>query len=262
MDLGLKGKRALVLAASRGLGYACARGLAQEGCHLVICSRDEARITAAAEQIRKDTGAKVEALAADVSNAAEAERLVGAAVSAYGGLEILVHNAGGPPAGPFTAVTEPQWQQAFEQNLMSFVRIVHAAVPEMKKAGYGRVLTIASSSIKQPIPNLVLSNAFRAGVWGLAKTMSQELASEGILVNVIAPGRIATERIDELDRANAERTGKAVEDVKKASVASIPMGRLGQPEEFANLVVFLASERASYISGQGMFVDGAAGTAL
>ncbi len=262
MDLGLKGKRALVLAASRGLGYACARGLAQEGCHLVICSRDEARITAAAEQIRKDTGAKVEALAADVSNAAEAERLVGAAVSAHGGLEILVHNAGGPPAGPFTAVTEPQWKQAFEQNLMSFVRIVHAAVPEMKKAGYGRVLTIASSSIKQPIPNLVLSNAFRAGVWGLAKTMSQELAPDGILVNVIAPGRIATERIDELDRANAERTGKAVEDVKKASVASIPMGRLGQPEEFANLVVFLASERASYISGQGMFVDGAAGTAL
>lgn len=262
MDLGLKGKRALVLAASRGLGYACARGLAQEGCHLVICSRDEARITAAADQIRRDTGARVEALAADVSNAAEAERLVAAAVAAYGGLEILVHNAGGPPAGSFTAVTEPQWAQAFEQNLMSFVRIVHAAVPEMKKAGYGRVLTIASSSIKQPIPNLVLSNAFRAGVWGLAKTMSHELAPHGILVNVIAPGRIATERIDELDRANAERSGKALEDVKKASVASIPLGRLGQPEEFANLVVFLASARASYISGQGMFVDGAAGNAL
>ncbi|MCC7124768.1 MAG: SDR family oxidoreductase [Acidobacteria bacterium] len=262
MNLGLKGKRALVLAASRGLGYACARGLAQEGAHLVICSRDEARINAAAERIRKDTGAKVEAVVADVSNAAEAERLVATAVTAYGGLEILVHNAGGPPAGGFTTVTEPQWAQAFEQNLMSFVRIVHAAVPEMKKAGYGRVLTIASSSIKQPIPNLVLSNAFRAGVWGLAKTMSQELAAHGILVNVIAPGRIATERIDELDRANAERTGKAVEDVKKASVASIPMGRLGDPEEFANLVVFLASEKASYISGQGMFVDGAAGTAL
>jgi len=262
MNLGLKGKRALVLAASRGLGYACARGLAQEGCHLVICSRDEARIQAAAEQIRKDTGARVEALVADVSNAAEAERLVGASVAAYGGLEVLVHNAGGPPAGGFSTVNEAQWKQAFEQNLMSFVRIVTAAVPEMKKAGYGRVLTIASSSIKQPIPNLVLSNAFRAGVWGLAKTMSQELASHGILVNVIAPGRIATERIDELDQANAARTGKPIEDVKKASVASIPMGRLGNPEEFANLVVFLASERASYISGQGMFVDGAAGTAL
>jgi len=124
------------------------------------------------------------------------------------------------------------------------------------------VLTIASSSIKQPIPNLVLSNAFRAGVWGLAKTMSQELAPHGILVNVIAPGRISTERIAELDQANATRSGKPIEDVRKASVASIPLGRLGDPEEFANLVVFLASEKASYISGQGMFVDGAAGTAL
>jgi len=262
MDLGLKGKRALVLAASRGLGYACARGLAREGCHLVICSRDEARIQAAAQQIRTETGARVEALVADVSSPAEAERLVGAAVSAYGGLEVLVHNAGGPPAGQFAAVNEAQWRQAFEQNMMSFVRIVAAAVPEMKKAGYGRVLTIGSSSIKQPIPNLILSNAFRAGVWGVAKTLSQELAPQGILVNVIAPGRIATERIDELDQANAARTGKPLEDVKKASVASIPLGRLGDPEEFANLVVFLASERASYISGQGMFVDGAAGNAL
>jgi 3-oxoacyl-[acyl-carrier protein] reductase len=262
MDLGLKGKRALVLAASRGLGYACARGLAQEGCHLVICSRDEARIRAAADQIRKDTGAKVEPLVADVSSPAEADRLVGAAVSAYGGLEILVHNAGGPPAGGFAAVNEAQWKQAFEQNLMSLVRIVAAAVPEMKKAGYGRVLTIASSSIKQPIPNLVLSNAFRAGVWGLAKTLSQELGPQGILVNAIAPGRISTERIAELDQANATRTGKPIEEVRKASVASIPLGRLGDPEEFANLVVFLASARASYISGQGMFVDGAAGTAL
>ncbi len=262
MDLGLKGKRALVLAASRGLGYACARGLAQEGCHLVVCSRDEARIQAAAAEIRASTGARVEALVADVSNAAEAERLVGAAVSAYGGLEILVHNAGGPPAGGFAAVNEAQWKQAFDQNMMSFVRIVNAAVPVMKKAGYGRVLSIASSSIKQPIPNLVLSNAFRAGVWGIAKTLSQELGPQGILVNVIAPGRISTERIAELDQANATRTGKPIDEVRKASVASIPLGRLGDPEEFANLVVFLASAKASYISGQGLFVDGAAGTAL
>jgi 3-oxoacyl-[acyl-carrier protein] reductase len=262
MDLGLKGKRALVLAASRGLGFASARGLAREGCHLVVCSRDEARITAAAEQIRSETGAKVEALVADVSNAAEAERLVGAAVSAHGGLEILVHNAGGPAPGGFSAVNEAQWKQAFDQNMMSFVRIVAAAVPEMKKAGYGRVLSIASSSIKQPIPNLVLSNAFRAGVWGIAKTLSQELGPHGICVNLIAPGRIDTERIAELDQANADRTGRPVEDVRKASVASIPFGRLGDPDEFANLVVFLASARASYISGQGIFVDGAAGTAL
>jgi 3-oxoacyl-[acyl-carrier protein] reductase len=159
-------------------------------------------------------------------------------------------------------MTEAQWQKAFEQNLLSFVRIANAAVPEMKRAGYGRLLSIASSSVRQPIPNLVLSNAFRAGVWGLAKTISRELAPHGILVNVIAPGRIQTERIEELDQANAAKAGKPIEDIKRASIASIPLGRLGRPEELANLVVFLASEAASYISGQAIFVDGAAGTAL
>jgi 3-oxoacyl-[acyl-carrier protein] reductase len=262
MDLGLKGKRALVLAASRGLGYASALGLAREGCHLVICSRDQQRIEAAADVIRRDTGARVKALVADVSSGAEAKRLVDAAVAEYGGLEIVVHNAGGPPAGETLQMTDEQWQKAFEQNLLSFTRIVGAAAPEMKKAGYGRVITIASSSIKQPIPNLALSNALRAGVWGIAKTMSRELAPQGILVNVVAPGRIDTERIAELDHANAQKSGKSIEDVRKASVASIPLGRLGRPEELANLVVFLASQSASYITGQAITVDGAAGNAL
>jgi 3-oxoacyl-[acyl-carrier protein] reductase len=262
MDLGLKGKRALVMAASRGLGYACAMGLAREGCHLVICSRDENRIETAADAIRRATGSKVKALVADVSSQAEAKRLVDAAVSEYGGLEIVVHNAGGPPAGETLAMTEEQWHKAFEQNLLSFTRIVGAAVPEMEKARYGRVLTIASSSIKQPIPNLALSNALRTGVWGIAKTLSRELAPKGILVNVIAPGRIDTERIAELDQANAQKTGKTIEDVRKASVAGIPLGRLGRPEELANLVVFLSSQAASYITGQAITVDGAAGNAL
>jgi 3-oxoacyl-[acyl-carrier protein] reductase len=262
MELGLKGKRALVLAASRGLGYASAMGLAREGCKLVICSRDQARIEAAAAAIRNDTGAEVQALVADVSSGAEAKRLVDAAVNAYGGLEIVVHNAGGPPAGETLAMSDEQWQKAFEQNLLSFTRIAGAAVPQMKNAGYGRILTIASSSIKQPIPNLALSNALRAGVWGIAKTLSRELAPHGILVNVVAPGRIDTERIAELDAANAQKTGKPVEDVRKASVASIPLGRLGRPEELANLVVFLASEAGSYITGQAITVDGAAGNAL
>ena len=262
MDLGLKGKRAIVMAASRGLGYACALGLAREGCHLVICSRDEKRIEASADTIRRETGAKVKALVADVSSASEAKRLVDTAISEYGGLEILVHNAGGPPAGETLAMTEEQWQKAFEQNLLSFTRIVGAAAPHMEKAKYGRVLTIASSSIKQPIPNLALSNALRAGVWGIAKTLSRELAPKGILVNVIAPGRIDTERIAELDQANAQKSGKTVDDVRKASVASIPLGRLGRPEELANLVVFLASQSASYITGQAITVDGAAGNAL
>ena len=262
MDFGLKGKRAIVMAASRGLGYASALGLGREGCHLVVCSRDQARIDAAADAIRRETGAKVKALVADVSSASEAQRLVDTAVAEYGGLEIVVHNAGGPPAGETLAMTDEQWQKAFEQNLLSFTRIVQAAAPEMRKAGYGRVLTIASSSIKQPIPNLALSNALRAGVWGIAKTLSRELASQGILVNVIAPGRIDTERIAELDQASAQKSGKALEEVRKASVASIPLGRLGRPEELANLVVFLASQAGSYITGQAITVDGAAGNAL
>ncbi len=262
MDLKLTGKRALVTAASRGLGFATALGLAREGVSLVICSRDEARINDAAGKIRAETGAQVEALVADVSSSDEAARLVAHAVTALGGLDIVVHNAGGPPAGDFLSMTEGQWQKAFDQNLMSLVRLVNAAVPEMKKAGGGRILTIASSSIKQPIPGLVLSNAFRTGVYGLIKTLAKELGPSNILLNVVAPGRIQTERIEELDQATASRRGLDLQQVKKESVASIPLGRLGTPEEFANLLVFLASDAGRYISGQAIIVDGGATAAL
>jgi 3-oxoacyl-[acyl-carrier protein] reductase len=262
MNLNLSGKRALVLAASRGLGYATALGLAREGASLVICSRDEARITDAAARIREATGARVEALVADVSSGDEAARLVTHAASTLGGLDIVVHNAGGPPAGEFLAMTDAQWQKAFDQNLMSLVRLVNAAVPELKKAGGGRILTIASSSIKQPIPGLVLSNALRTGVWGLVKTLARELGPHGILINVVAPGRIQTERIAELDQAAASRRNVDLQQVKKESIASIPLGRLGTPEEFANLLVFLASDAGRYISGQAIIVDGGATAAL
>lgn len=262
MDLGLKGKRALVMAASRGLGFACARALALEGCHLVICSRDEARIRAAADTITQETQARVHAIVSDVSGDGEARRLVEETVTQLGGLDIVVHNAGGPPAGDTASMSEAQWQKAFEQNMLSLVRIVNAAVPELKKAGGGRIITIASSSIKQPIPNLVLSNALRAGVWGFAKTLSRELGPDKILVNVVAPGRIQTERIEEIDQATAAKAGKPLDEVKKASAASVPIGRIGRPEEFANVVAFLASDAASYVSGQAIIVDGAAGNAL
>lgn len=256
MELGLKGKRALVMASSRGLGYACAMGLAREGCDLVICSRDPEHIEQAAEQIRQETGARVHAMTCDVSQEDEVKALVAAAVEQFGGLEIAIHNAGGPPAGGFQAVTGEQWAKAIDQNLMSFVWMVQAAVPEMRQSGYGRILAITSSSIKQPIPNLVLSNATRTSVLGVAKTLSRELAPDKILVNVIGPGRIATERIDELDEAAAKRSGRAVEEVKQESMSSIPLGRLGRPEELANLAVFLASEAASYITGSAILVDG------
>lgn len=262
MNLDLTGKRALVLAASRGLGFATAIGLAREGASLVICSRDETRIRDAAERIRTATGARVEAVTADVSSPDEASRLVAHAVATLGGLDIVVHNAGGPPAGEFLATTDAQWQKAFEQNMMSFVRLVHAAAPELKKAGGGRILTIASSSIKQPIPGLVLSNALRTGIWGLVKTLARELGPDQILVNLVAPGRIQTERIEELDQAAATRRSVDLQQVKRESVGSIPLGRLGTPEEFANLLVFLASDAGRYISGQAIIVDGAATSAL
>lgn len=256
MDFGLKGKRAVVLAASRGLGYACALGLAREGCDLVITSRSQEHIDEAAEKIRAETGVRVIGVAADVSSEDGVNAPVKRCIEEFGGVDIAIHNAGGPPAGGFENVNTEQWYKAFDQNLMSFVWLSQAVLGPMKAAGWGRIIAITSSSIKQPIPNLVLSNAMRTGILGTVRTMIKEVTPAGVTVNIVAPGRIATERIDELDHAAAKRSGKAVEEVKAESQASIPAGRLGTPEEFANVVVFLASEAASYVSGATIQIDG------
>jgi 3-oxoacyl-[acyl-carrier protein] reductase len=263
MDLGLRDKRALVTAASGGLGYATASALAAEGATVAICSRDGERASEAAARIAAETGSTVHAYAADVSRADDLERLFDEAVAALGGLDVLVNNAGGPPPGGFSALDESHWLRGFELTLMSAVRSVRLALPHLTAAADGAaVLTILSSSVKQPIPNLLLSNVYRPGLHGLTKSLAIELAGQGVRVNGIAPGRIDTERVRELDAAMAEKQGRAVEEVRAAGLGNIPMGRLGRPQEFGRVAAFLCSPAASYVTGHVMIVDGGSVRAL
>lgn len=258
MNLGLGGKLALVTAATSGLGFACAKALAAEGARVAICGRTRARADEAAARIVQETGTEAFGLAADVSVASDLERLFQQAEAALGGLDILVSNAGGPPAGGFEALAEAQWDRAYQLTLQSVVRSVRLALPMMRARGGGRVLTIVSSSVKRPLPNLILSNVFRPAVQGLCKSLAIELAKDNVRVNCLAPGRIETERIGELDAALAEKQGKSLAEVRARSVAEIPMGRLGEPDEFGRVAAFLCSDAASYVSGSTLFVDGAA----
>lgn len=262
MDLGLKGRRALVTAASAGLGYAIAEELAAEGAEVALCSRELDRAVAAAERISTKTGAPVHAFAADVADADSLAHLFEAALAKLGGLDVLVNNAGGPPPGTFLDTNEASWLRGYELTLMSVVRSVKLALPAFEAAGGGRVLTVMSSSVKQMLPNLLLSNVYRPALVGLTKSLAVELGPKNIQVLGIAPGRIATERTDQLDQAAANKSGKSFAEVRAASVATIPAGRLGQPEEFGRVGAFLCSPAAHYMSGSVVLVDGASVRAL
>jgi 3-oxoacyl-[acyl-carrier protein] reductase len=256
MDLGIKGKTALVVAASKGMGRASALGLAAEGARVVMCARGEAALKDAAAEVKRQTGAEVVALVADASRAADISRVVAEANRAFGGVDILVANVGGPPPGPFEAMTDEQWKTAFEQVHLSTVRFIREVLPHMKQARWGRILAIQSSSVKQPVDGLVLSNGIRPGIAGLFKTLAGDLAPHGITVNLVLPGRIMTDRFREHQTDRATRSGVTLEKQMELSSADIPMGRIGTPEEFAAMVVFLASARASYVTGTAVQVDG------
>lgn len=256
MQFGLNGKVAWITAASKGLGYASALGLAREGCDLAICSRDEAAIHQAAETIRQETGRDVLAVQADLSRKEDLDRFVQTAMERYGGVDILLSNTGGPPAGMFMDFDDAAWQGAFDSLLLPAVRLSRAVIPSMKARGGGRILFITSGAVKQPIPNLILSNSLRAAVTGMMKTLSAQVARDGITANCVAPGMVHTDRIDALDAILAKSTARSIEEARAEREGRIPMGRYGDPEEFGNAVVFLASQAASYITGSTLLVDG------
>ena len=256
MDLGLKNKVALVAASSQGLGRAVAEELAAEGASLVLCARDSRTLAETAASIAEKTNAHVLAVPADVTVAKDIKRLVDAGNEKFGRIDILVTNAGGPPAGRFEQLTHQQWEDAIRLTLLSAVELTRQVLPGMKERRWGRIINITSIAVKQPVENLLLSNSLRAGLTGFARTLANEVAPDGITVNNVLPGYTRTERLDELAQMMAEKQGISSSEFRGKWEKEIPMGRLGEPREFAAMVTFLASERASYVTGTSIQVDG------
>jgi 3-oxoacyl-[acyl-carrier protein] reductase len=255
MDLGLKGKRALVLSSSRGLGRGIAEAIAAEGADVMLTARSEDKLKAAADAINARGAGRASYIAADLK--ADLEKIHAKAVESLGGaIDILVANTGGPPAGTALGVEADQWAAQFEAMVLPVIKLSGLVIGGMRERKFGRILVVASSGVIQPIPNLVMSNTLRSSLVGWAKTMSNEVAADGVTVNMILPGRIETDRTGELDAANAKKQGKSVEEIAKAARATIPAGRYGNVTEFADVACFLVSERASYVTGSLVRVDG------
>src|SRR5476649_671545 len=256
MDLGLTNKVAMVGGASKGLGFAVARALAAEGAQVSIASRDAEAVTRAAATINAAGGGRALAVAADLSQADAIAAWHDATIKAFGGIDLLFANTGGPPAGTALSFDDAAWQSAFDLLLMSAVRTVRLVVPSMRARGGGAILIGTSSTVKEPVPSLALSNVMRSGVTSFAKTLSLELAADKIRVNTLIPGRIATDRLQHLDEINANKAGIALEDQQARAAATIPLGRYGAPDDFGRMGAFLLSDAASYVTGASVQVDG------
>jgi 3-oxoacyl-[acyl-carrier protein] reductase len=256
MDLGLKGRVALVAAASQGIGFAAAHALAGEGARVFLCARDEARAVEAARRIAAETGAQCTGVRADVTSEEDVARFVNTARESAGQIDICVTNAGGSPSSTFSTTDLEMYRRAFELNALSAIRLAQLTVPAMRERRWGRLINITSISVKQPIDTLLLSNTVRAGLTGWAKTLSTEVAPDNVTVNNVAPGYTLTERQNELAESRGQQSGKSKEELIELWAAQIPMRRLARAEEIGDVVAFLASERASYITGVTLQVDG------
>lgn len=256
MDLGLKNRVAIVAASSQGIGRATAEAFAAEGCRVAMCARNAAALQSAAEQIRKQYGTEVFTEAFDVTDAKAVPAFIANVVEKFGGVDICVTNAGGPPAKGFLSASLEDWQKAIQLNFLSTVYFAREVIPHMQRKHWGRIITLTSITTKQPVTDLVLSNAVRAAVVGLVKSLANEFGKDGILVTNVGPGFTATDRLKELAKARSSASGKNEQEIFDAWAADAPLKRLGEPREVAETIVWLASERASYITGQTVLVDG------